>query len=109
MERDDEENYENGPEGDQEENGEYKDKFDPNSNEVIVKGLSFKAEGDDVRDFFSRFGDVESVNIERRFNGDSKGSCFIKFTNKEGQENAIAADGVDFMGRQVWINKTRAK
>lgn len=106
---DNEENYDNGPEGEQQEGGQYKDKFDPNSNEVIVKGLSFKAEGDDVRDFFSKFGEIESVNIERRFNGDSKGSCFIKFLTKEGQENAIAADGVDFMGRQVWINRTRAK
>ena len=62
-----------------------------------------------MRHFFSQFGDIENVNIERRYNGDSKGSCFIKFSSKEGLDNAIAADGIEFMGRQVWITRTRAK
>lgn len=104
---DEQEHNEGGSEG--HEDDQYKDKFDPNSNEVIVKGLSFKAEGEDVREFFSQFGDIENVNIERRYNGDSKGSCFIKFATKEGLDNAIAADGIEFLGRQVWITRTRAK
>lgn len=89
--------------------GQYQDKFNPGAHEVIVKGLSFKAEGEDVREFFSQYGDIASVNIERRYNGDSKGSCFIKFATAEGLNNAIAASGVEFMGRQVWIAKTKPK
>lgn len=76
---------------------------------MIVKGLSFKAEGEDVREFFSQYGEISSVNIERRYNGDSKGSCFIKFATAEGLNNAIAASGVEFLGRQVWIAKTKPK
>jgi RNA recognition motif-containing protein len=76
---------------------------------VIVKGLSFKAEGEDVREFFSQYGEISSVNIERRYNGDSKGSCFIKFATAEGLNNSIAASGVEFLGRQVWIAKTKPK
>lgn len=96
-------------EGEAGQKGGYQDKFNPESNEAIVKGLSFKAEGDDVRDFFSQYGDISNVNIERRYNGDSKGSCFIKFATAEGLEAAIAANGVEFLGRQVWIAKTKPK
>jgi RNA recognition motif-containing protein len=49
------------------------------------------------------------VNVERRFNGDSKGSCFIKFATAEGLNNAVAATGVEFLGRQVWVAKTKPK
>jgi RNA recognition motif-containing protein len=96
-------------EGEEGQRGGYQDKFSPDSNEAIVKGLSFKAEGDDVRDFFSQYGEISNVNIERRYNGESKGSCFIKFTTAEGLENACVANGVEFMGRQVWIAKTKPK
>lgn len=89
--------------------GQYQDKFNPSSNEAIVKGLSFKAEGEDVREFFSQYGEITSVNVERRFNGDSKGSCFIKFATSEGLNNAVAATGVEFLGRQVWVAKTKPK
>lgn len=104
-----EDHQEHGSEDQHDHNNRYKDKFDPNSNEVIVKGLSFKAEGEDVREFFQKFGEIESVNIERRFNGDSKGSCFIKFKTSIAVDVAIANDGIEFLGRQVWITRTRAK
>jgi RNA recognition motif-containing protein len=96
-------------EGEEGHKGGYQDKFSPDSNEAIVKGLSFKAEADDVRDFFSQYGEISNVNIERRYNGDSKGSCFIKFATAEGLENAVAANGVEFLGRQAWIAKTKPK
>lgn len=89
--------------------GQYQDKYNPDANEVIVKGLSFKAEGDDVRQFFSQYGEIQTVNIERRFNGDSKGSCFIKFASSEGMNKALEANGVEFLGRQVWVARTRPK
>lgn len=86
-----------------------KPKFDPSAFEVIVKSLSFQAEDEDIIDFFSKYGEVKSVNIQRRYNGSSKGTCFIKFETKEGLEEAIKNTGVTFMGRQVWINKTKSK
>lgn len=51
--KEEEQHQEDGSQDERTDNDQYKDKFDPSSNEVIVKGLSFKAGGDDVRDFFS--------------------------------------------------------
>lgn len=86
-----------------------KPKYDPTAFECIVKGLSFQAVEEDVIDFFSKFGAVKSVNIERRYNGSSKGSCFVKFETQEGLDEALKNTGVTFMGRQIWINKTKSK
>jgi len=99
---------EGNEEGTQQQNA-YVDKFNPEEHEVIVRGLSYQATDDDVSNFFSKFGEIKSVKIERYFDGNSKGSCFIKFNEAPGVEAAIKASGVEFLGRQVWIDKTKPK
>ena len=49
------------------------------------------------------------MNIERKKDGSSKGSCFVRFATENGVQQAVAYSGVEMMGRQVWIEKTKAK
>lgn len=85
------------------------DHYDPNSHEIIVKSLNYKATEEDIEQFFSQYGGVNSVKIERHHDGNSRGSCFVKFTSDDAMEKALADNGVEFMGRQIWIKKTMSK
>ena len=85
-------------------------KFDPASFEIIVKGVNYAATEDDIHDHFEQYGPVLSVNLLiRHFDGKSKGTCFVKFETEEGREKAISETGSEFMGRKVWIEKTRSR
>lgn len=89
---------------------EQEEKFDPTSYEVIVKSINFDATEDDIRDFFSTYGEVTRVNLERRYyDGRSKGSAFVTFASEEAREAAVADSGVELMGRPIRIEKTRSK
>ena len=86
------------------------DNFDPTSYEVIVKSINFDATDDDIREFFGKYGNVASVKLERRYyDGRSKGSAFVKFADAQSLENAVADTGVEMMGRNIRIEKTRSK
>jgi squamous cell carcinoma antigen recognized by T-cells 3 len=50
--------------------------------EVYCKNLHWSASEEDVKDLFSRFGEVESVRIPRNVAGKSKGFCFIVFSSQ---------------------------
>ena len=77
--------------------------------EVIVKGLSYSSTEDDIKDHFGKFGNVVRVNLLTRHDGKSKGTGFVGFETEEEREAAIADTGADFMGRQIWIEKTRPR
>ena len=61
--------------------------------EVIVKGLSFQAYENDVRELFETFGNVENVRLLTRDDGKSKGIAFIKFNKKSSFEKALELNG----------------
>jgi len=76
-------------------------------NEVIVRGLSFKASESDIEDFFNRIGKVESINLQRNPDRTSKGVCFVRFFDEQAMNDAIEKSGIDFMDRKIHIEKTR--
>ncbi len=76
---------------------------------LYVGNLSFKATEDDVRELFSRSGEVESVKIITDMNtGSSKGFGFVEMATPEDAGKAIEAlNGSSFMERTLVVSEAR--
>ncbi len=77
---------------------------------IYVGNLPFAASEDDVRNLFSSYGNVQSVNlITDRETGRLRGFGFVEM-DEEGARSAIQAlDGKDFMGRNLKVNEAQEK
>jgi RNA recognition motif-containing protein len=80
------------------------------SKKLYVGNLSFHSTEDDIRDKFSTFGEVMSVNlITDRETGRLRGFGFVEM-DEEGARAAIAAmDGQEFGGRNLKVNEAEDK
>jgi nucleolin len=74
--------------------------------EVYVRGLSFQATEDDLKELFSECGEVHSINLLKRPDGSSKGICFVRFNEEDAMTKAIEFSGSEHMGRTITIEKT---
>jgi len=78
---------------------------------IYVGNLSYEATEDDLREAFSRFGQVASVNtIKDRDTGRSKGFGFIEMPNQQEAQAAIAGlNGQELKGRPLNVNEARPR
>ena len=78
---------------------------------IYVGNLSFKATEEEVRQAFSQYGEVTSVNIiQDRETGRSRGFCFVEMPNQEEGNTAIQAlNQADIAGRVVNVNEARPR
>ena len=78
---------------------------------IYVGNLSFKASEEDLRQAFSQYGDVSSVNIiTDRETGRSRGFAFVEMPNSDEAKQAIdSLDQADIAGRQVKVNEARPR
>jgi len=67
---------------------------------VHVSGLNFKASDDDVRDYFTKAGDVVYCNVKTDSSGKSKGWAILRYAS-----SAQAARAVSMLNRNVWMGK----
>ncbi|KAM3517586.1 hypothetical protein NHJ13051_008853 [Beauveria bassiana] len=58
--------------------------------EVHVANLDNAVVESDIRDIFSKFGNVTRVNIPRGLSGKHRGFCFLDFETKEQAEKAVS-------------------
>lgn len=74
-------------------------------NKIYVGNMSFKATEDNLRELFSRFGEVKSVNlIKDAHTGQSKGFGFVEMGSEEEAKNAITSlDRTTFMERTISV------
>jgi len=74
---------------------------------IYIGNFSYDITGDDLREVFGAFGNVESVKIIRdKFTGDSKGFGFVEMLNKT--EAQAAMQGItEIKGRRITINEAR--
>lgn len=81
------------------------------NSKLYVGNLSFQANDDQVRDFFSQFGDVASVNVVRdSYTGRSRGFAFVEMANEEGATKAKdSAHGQPFMERNLTVDFAKPK
>ncbi|MEK7200806.1 MAG: RNA-binding protein [Patescibacteria group bacterium] len=78
---------------------------------LFVGNLPYKATDADLRDMFSKNGEVtEAVVIMDRERGVSKGFGFVTMTNDAEANAAIDAwNGKDIEGRALTVNEARPK
>ena len=81
------------------------------STKLYVGNLSFSITNDDLQDFFSQAGTVESAKIiEDRDTGRSRGFGFVEMSSSEEAMAAIEQfNGQDFEGRNLVINEARPR
>jgi RNA recognition motif-containing protein len=78
---------------------------------LYVGNLSFRVTGDDLQEYFSGAGSVESANIvQDRETGRSRGFGFVEMSNEDDANAAIAQfNGQEFDGRNMVVNEARPR
>ena len=78
---------------------------------IYVGNLSLDVTGDDLRQAFEAFGQVESANvITDKFSGESKGFGFVEMPSKDEAAAALAGmNGKDLKGKAVNVNEARPR
>ncbi len=76
---------------------------------LYVGGLPYSTTDNELRDGFSRAGEVSSaVVIMDRMTGRSKGFGFVEFNSDADADKAIEMfNGQDFGGRSITVNEAR--
>lgn len=79
------------------------------SKKVYVGNIAFKAVEEDIKELFSKAGEVESVNlITDPHTGRPKGFGFVEMVTEEGAKEAIATlNGTTFMERTLSVAEAR--
>ena len=78
---------------------------------IYIGNLSYQATQEDLRELFSEYGAVSNVSIPiDRETGRVRGFAFVEMSGETEEDKAIAdLDGLEWMGRQLRVNKARPK
>jgi RNA recognition motif-containing protein len=78
---------------------------------IYVGNLPYSVTDADLRETFSRFGDVDQVNlISDKFTNESKGFGFVEMANNSHADAAIKGlNGTDLKGRNITVNQAKPK
>jgi RNA recognition motif-containing protein len=81
------------------------------SMKIYVGNLSYDVAEDDLRQAFSEFGEVKSVNLlTDKQTGQSKGFGFVEMAEvSEGQAAIKEMNGKEFMGRELKVDQAKDK
>lgn len=76
---------------------------------IYVGNIPFSATENDIREFFSKAGQVESVNmITDASTGQSKGFCFVEMATEEDAKKAIETlNGTVLLERTISVAEAR--
>ena len=78
---------------------------------LYVGNLPYTVSEDDLKDTFSEFGEVATVDlIKDKFSGQSKGFGFVEMPNNSEADSAIKAlNESAFKGRNIKVNQARPR
>lgn len=78
---------------------------------IYVSNLSFNVQDEDLRDFFSPYGEVTSANvINDRETGRSRGFGFVEMSDANAAKQAISElNGGSIEGRTINVAEARPK
>ncbi len=78
---------------------------------LYVGNISYQATEEDLRELFSKSGDVESVKIITDMNtGTPRGFGFVEMATSEDAQKAIEnLNGTSFMDRTLTVNEARPR
>ncbi|EEQ35563.1 Splicing factor [Microsporum canis] len=69
--------------------------------EIYVCNLPYKTTEGDLVELFTAYGDVESVRIPTKVNGETRGFAFVTFATKDQSNAALAMNEKTFKGREL--------
>src|SRR4051812_20961225 len=80
-------------------------------NKLYVGNLSFRVTNEDLQEYFSAAGPVDSVNIVYdRETGRSRGFGFVEMASEDAATSAIAQfNGQEYDGRNMVVNEARPR
>merc|ERR1711881_792694 len=78
-------------------------------NTVFVRGLPFAATEEAMNKDFSECGEIVTLRMPLNDEGSCKGFCFIKYTDKEGMDKALAFNETDYGGRTIYCSDAAIK
>lgn len=78
---------------------------------IYAGNLDHSVTEDDLKDAFSEFGDVSSVNIIKdRSSGQSKGFGFVEMPNDSEADKAMEAlNGSQLKGREIKVSQAKPR
>ena len=78
---------------------------------IYVSNLSFNVQDEDLREFFTPYGEVTSAKIiNDRETGKSRGFGFVEMSDDAASKKAIAElDGADVEGRTIKVMEAKPK
>lgn len=78
---------------------------------LYVGNLLYDVTEDDLKELFSEFGEVSSVNlIKNREDNTSKGFGFVEMSEGDAADKAVEElDGQDYRGRNLRVNEARER
>lgn len=78
---------------------------------IYVGNMAYSLTEEEVRNMFSEYGEVTSVNIiTDRYSGQSKGFGFVEMPNESEAEEAIKAlNEAEVNGRNLRVNQARPR
>jgi RNA recognition motif-containing protein len=78
---------------------------------IYVSNLSFNVKDEDLKDFFTPYGEVTSAKvINDKFTGQSKGFGFVEMTDDTAAKKAITElDQANVEGRTIKVMEARPK
>ncbi|NOY39344.1 MAG: RNA-binding protein [Nitrospirae bacterium] len=78
---------------------------------IYVGNLPYNVSEDELKELFSEFGEVSTVNIiTDKFSGQSKGFGFVEMPNDSEADEAIKAlDGKEIKGRNIKVNQAKPR
>ena len=78
---------------------------------IYVSNLSFNVQDEDLRDFFTEYGEVSSAKvITDKFTGKSRGFGFVEMSDDEAAKKAIAElDQATVEGRAIRVMEAKPK
>jgi len=78
---------------------------------IYVGNLPYATTEDDLREMFTEFGEVTSVNIiTDKFSGQSKGFGFVEMSDDSNAQEAIESlNGSSIASRNITVNEARPR
>lgn len=78
---------------------------------IYVSNLSFNVQDEDLKDFFTEYGEVSSAKvITDKFSGKSRGFGFVEMASDEAAKKAIAElDQATVEGRSIRVMEAKPK
>lgn len=76
---------------------------------VFLSNLDFSVTEDEIREIFSKFGQIDDLRLVRNYKGLSKGYCYVEYSSIQGAKEALKHDRMAIGNRPVFISEINKK